>query len=208
MRRRSSMPCRFSPPPAMTAPRASGERRADRRAPGVAHSPIDRKEKQVTPRAGPYVAFAGLLAAVLAGAPAVALLATFGRERNWVFDARDDAFRLAAVASLGLVALAVGLAVAAQREGRPGRLAASLSLACAAAAALWLLLCLALAAATSSQFAGLPLALGARAAAAGVCALSALGCALGVAALGGGRRGAAALALNATALLGAGVALA
>src|SRR4051794_28317635 len=101
----------------------------------------------MTRHAGSYVALAGLLAAVLAGVPAVALLATFGSERNWVFDARDDAFRLAALAALGVAALCVGVGLTRSGDRRP-------------VAALWLLLCLGVAAATSwDSFPALPLAL-------------------------------------------------
>jgi hypothetical protein len=49
----------------------------------------------MTYRAGIYVALTGLLTAALCGVPALILLATFGSERNWVFDVRDDALRLA-----------------------------------------------------------------------------------------------------------------
>src|SRR4051794_21487775 len=103
----------------------------------------------MTRHAGTLVAFAGLLAAFLAGAPAVALLSTFGSERNWIYDARGDALRLAALAAAGLAALVLGLALAPPGQRRPA--AGALSLGCLAAAALWLLLCLVFAATATSE---------------------------------------------------------
>src|SRR5215203_4871793 len=104
----------------------------------------------MTRRAGPYIALAGLITAVFCGVPAVVLVATFGWERNWFFDARDDAFRLAAAGALGLVVLAVGLAVAASGERRA--VATACSLACLAAIVPWLLFCLLLAATSTSEY--------------------------------------------------------